>query len=255
MITSTSNSQVRQIAALQTKAKLRDELRLFVAEGTKMVEELPEVLLQKVFCSVSYAKNKKNLNFSKKFLPEVVPDLVFSHMSNTKNPQGILAVARQPEYTIEDLFTGGPIIILESLQDPGNLGTILRTGEGAGIGGVLVNRETVDFYNPKVVRSTMGSLYRVPHLVCPDLEESVKALKMRGFHVYAAHLDGAQNYTEGDYREKTAFLIGNEGNGLTDRLAKTADTFLRIPMEGKVESLNAAVAAAILMYEAHRQKH
>jgi len=255
MITSTSNPQVKQISALQTKAKLRDELGLFVAEGTKMVEELPETLLQKVFCSASYAKNQENLNLLKNFSPEVVPDLVFAHMSNTKTPQGILAVARQPEFTMDDLFTGGPVILLESLQDPGNLGTILRTGEGAGIGGVLVNRETVDFYNPKVVRATMGSLYRVPHLVCPDLEEGVKTLKMRGFHVYAAHLGGVTKYTEADYREKTAFLIGNEGNGLTDRLAKMTDTYLRIPMEGKVESLNAAVAAAILLYEAHRQNH
>ena len=151
-------------------------------------------------------------------------------------------------------MTGGPVLVLEGIQDPGNLGTMLRTGEGAGIAGILADRQTVDRYNPKVVRSTMGSLYRVPYVVSEDLRESVKTLKKRGFSVYAAHLKGTENYTDIRYPKASAYLIGNEGNGLTDETAQLADTYVRIPMEGRVESLNAAVAAALLMYEWHRQQ-
>lgn len=254
MITSTSNPQIKQVVNLQAKGKVRSELGLFVVEGRKMVEEVPESLCRKVFVSESYLESQKNRNFFDKFQVETVPDVVFRHMSDTKTPQGILAVVQQQKYMLEDLMTGGPVLVLEGIQDPGNLGTMLRTGEGAGIAGILADRQTVDRYNPKVVRSTMGSLYRVPYVVSEDLRESVKTLKKRGFSVYAAHLKGTENYTDIRYLKASAYLIGNEGNGLTDETAQLADTYVRIPMEGKVESLNAAVAAALLMYEWHRQQ-
>ena len=254
MITSTSNPQIKQVVNLQAKGKVRSELGLFVVEGRKMVEEVPESLCRKVFVSESYLESQKNRNFFDKFQVETVPDVVFRHMSDTKTPQGILAVVQQQKYMLEDLMTGGPVLVLESIQDPGNLGTMLRTGEGAGIAGILADRQTVDRYNPKVVRSTMGSLYRVPYVVSEDLRESVKTLKKRGFSVYAAHLKGTEKYTDIRYPKASAYLIGNEGNGLTDETAQLADTYVRIPMEGRVESLNAAVAAALLMYEWHRQQ-
>ena len=134
-----------------------------------MVEEVPESLCRKVFVSESYLESQKNRNFFDKFQVETVPDVVFRHMSDTKTPQGILAVVQQQKYMLEDLMTGGPVLVLEGIQDPGNLGTMLRTGEGAGIAGILADRQTVDRYNPKVVRSTMGSLYRVPYVVSEDL--------------------------------------------------------------------------------------
>lgn len=253
MITSVSNPQIKQVVNLQTRAKVRNEQDLFVVEGQKMVEELPQSCLVKVFCSESFQKNPKNVNFLKKLPAEIVPDVVFRHMSDTQTPQGILAVARKQHYTLENLLGGGPVLVLESIQDPGNLGTMLRTGEGAGIAGILANRETVDRFNPKVVRSTMGSIYRVPYVVADDLGEALKTLKKRGFLLYAAHLKGKADYTRMTYPERTAFLIGNEGNGLTDELAAMADEYIRIPMEGKVESLNAAIAATLLLYEWHRQ--
>ena len=196
MITSTSNPQIKQVVNLQAKGKVRSELGLFVVEGRKMVEEVPESLCRKVFVSESYLESQKNRNFFDKFQVETVPDVVFRHMSDTKTPQGILAVVQQQKYMLEDLMTGGPVLVLEGIQDPGNLGTMLRTGEGAGIAGILADRQTVDRYNPKVVRSTMGSLYRVPYVVSEDLRESVKTLKKRGFSVYAAHLKGTENYAE-----------------------------------------------------------
>ena len=251
MITSASNPQIKQVISLQTKAKVRNELGHFVVEGSKMVEELDRSQIIKIFASETYGINSKILEKFSGLPIEQVQDVVFRKMSDTQTPQGILAVAKQRKYTLDDLCQGGPILVLESIQDPGNLGTMLRTGEGAGIGGILANRQTVDRYNPKVVRSTMGSIYRVPY---DDLEESLKTLKNRGFSVYAAHLKGRMSYTRPEYPEKAVFLIGNEGNGLTDELVSMADTYIRIPMEGRVESLNAAIAATLLMYEWHRQK-
>ena len=146
------------------------------------------------------------------------------------------------------------ILVLESIQDPGNLGTMLRTGEGAGISGVLMNDTTADIYHPKTIRATMGSVYRVPCVITEDLRGAVLQLKTAGITVYAAHLKGRAAYDEPDYTGGCAFLIGNEGNGLTDEMAALADAYIRIPMEGQVESLNAAIAATLLMYEASRQR-
>ncbi|MCR5753716.1 MAG: RNA methyltransferase, partial [Acetatifactor sp.] len=139
--------------------------------------------------------------------------------------------------------------------DPGNLGTILRTGEGAGITGVIMSKGTVDIFNPKTIRSTMGSVYRVPFVYVEDLEETIKILHRSGIHTYAAHLKGEEYYDSFSFCEPTAFLIGNEGNGLKKETADLAEKYLKIPMEGKVESLNAGIATALLIYEAHRQRN
>ena len=131
---------------------------------------------------------------------------------------------------------------------------MLRTGEGAGITGVVMNQTTVDLFNPKTIRSTMGSIYRVPFYVTKDLPATIGKLKKEQVKLYAAHLKGTMQYDEPDYRGRTAFLIGNEGNGLSDEIAGLADSYIKIPMEGQVESLNAAISASLLMYETNRQR-
>ena len=146
------------------------------------------------------------------------------------------------------------VIVLDNLQDPGNLGTIFRTAEAAGATGILLSSDSVDVYNPKVIRSTMGAVFRMPFFYVKDLPAAVKSLSSQGIRTYAAHLNGKNVYDEEDYTEGCAFLIGNEGNGLTAETAKLADTYIRIPMGGQLESLNAAMAAGILMYEASRQR-
>lgn len=146
------------------------------------------------------------------------------------------------------------LLILEGIQDPGNLGTMVRAGEGAGVTGILMDRATVDIFNPKTIRATMGSLYRVPFFIAQSLPETVRELKQKGIAMYAAHLSGSVPYCQPSYAGPTAFLIGNEGSGLSPEIAALADTLIHIPMEGNVESLNAAVAAALLMYEVKRQR-
>ena len=126
--------------------------------------------------------------------------------------------------------------------------------EGAGVTGIVISSNAVDIYNPKTIRSTMGSIYRVPFVYVNDFTDAVKSMKEAGVNVYAAHLDGELEYTEPDYTKASAFLIGNEGKGLTQKACDAASQLVKIPMEGNVESLNAAVACTVLTYEAMRQR-
>ena len=256
MITSVSNNRVKKVVALNQKAKERRQEKLYVVEGVKMFleappEEIVEVYISEGFTSAACEQKLNSLRY------EVVTEEVFRKMSDTMSPQGILCVLRMKEYTVDQMLAGkkNPLLmILEDLRDPGNLGTIMRTGEGAGIDGVILSRESADMYNPKTIRSTMGSIYRVPFAYVPSIAEAVAVLQKRDIRVYAAHLAGQKWYDEADYAGGSAFMIGNEGNGLKEETAKLADTYIKIPMEGKVESLNAAMASGILMYEAARQR-
>lgn len=265
MITSANNQQLKQVSALLKKSKERREKKAFVVEGPRMVVEAPAKSLKSVFVAESYEKNPENQNVLKELRTkcesvgavfETVADSVFKSVSDTQTPQGIMAVVAMPEYDLKQLLDGEKthLLILESIQDPGNLGTMVRTGEGAGITGVIMNKTTVDLFNPKTIRSTMGSIYRMPFLVTEDLSETMQFLKENGVSLYAAHLKGEHYYTEESYTKACGFLIGNEGNGLSDEIANQADTYIKIPMEGQVESLNAAISATLLMYEANRQR-
>ena len=244
----------------QSKAKERRKSGVFLAEGFKMLEEAPADWILEVYLSREcVAKAKENPIIWTKLLRtgyEEVTEEVFRKMSDTQTPQGALVVLKQPEYRLEELLEQNcPLFaVLEDLQDPGNLGTIIRTGEGAGITGVIMSDKTVDIFNPKVIRATMGSIYRVPFLYVESIENVLHSMHEKGIRTYAAHLKGENYYDSFSFREGTAFLIGNEGNGLKKETADAARHYIKIPMEGQVESLNAGVAAALLLYEAHRQR-
>lgn len=260
MITSKANPKVKQVMQWQTKAKERKSAGVFLVEGFKMYEEAPEENIREVYVSEDAVEKARSQPAVWDKLCrtgyEVVIEEIFCRMSDTQAPQGILCVMARPEYSLDQLLQARAplLVVLENLQDPGNLGTIIRTGEGAGITGVIMNRGTVDVYNPKTIRATMGSVYRVPFVYEDDLRETIKRLRESGIRSYAAHLAGKKYYDDLPYQEGTAFLIGNEGNGLSEGLSELADDFLKIPMKGQVESLNASVAAALLMYEAGRQR-
>ncbi|MFT4106429.1 MAG: RNA methyltransferase [Lacrimispora sp.] len=256
MITSSANARVKQVMSLTKKAKARQESGLFVAEGLRMFTEIPKNRIDSIFVSESFLKDESHKKLLSESKYETVADDVFKTMSDTQTPQGILALVRQYAYKAEDLLGTGAafLMILEDIRDPGNLGTILRAGEGAGITGVLMNDTTADIYNPKVIRSTMGSICRVPFAYTGDLQGALKELKSRGVRLYAAHLDGRNNYEKEDYTVDTGFLIGNEAKGLTSETAALADAYVKIPMKGKVESLNAAIASSVLMFETARQR-
>ena len=258
MITSAGNSQVKNVIQLNQKAKARREQGLFAAEGRKMFGEAPRDWIFKVYVSETLVSDETVMGrLQKEEIPyEIVSEPVFRQMSDTQTPQGVLTLLKKPVYTWEDILKGeNPLImVLEDLQDPGNAGTIFRTGEGAGVSGIFLTKTCVDITNPNVIRSTMGSIYRMPFLYVEDVVSLEERFKEKSIRTFAAHLKGRDFYDKECYTGGTAFFIGNEGKGLTEAAASAADCLIKIPMCGEVESLNAAMAAGILMYEASRQR-
>lgn len=273
MILSTSNSRVKRVVLLREKSRERLKENVFIAEGIKMFEEaLPEKIKElyieeKLFANMEEQSDSMWRQLKRKTeecmhagaIVETVTEEVFRKMADTKTPQGILCVMERFSYDSKSIIEEAVIrkkkghrplfLLLEDIQDPGNLGTMIRTAEGAGVDGIFMTKGTVDVYNPKTIRSTMGSLYRVPFAYEEDLKEIIALLRENEITTYAAHLKGEKFFHEIDYSAGSAFLIGNEGSGLKEETAKLADCYLKIPMKGKLESLNAAVAAALLLYQ------
>ncbi len=259
VISSLSNGQMRNLTLLQKKAKEREDQGVFVVEGLKMFEEAKEAgLLLKAYASESFYQETvaDKPGYFDDIEYEIVTDTVFREVSDTMTPQGILGTVKIKQCSLGQILDHPKacLLLLEDIRDPGNLGTMIRTAEGAGVTGIISTSTSVDLYNPKVIRATMGSIYRVPFYQAEDFYEVLQSVRQHGITIFAAHLQGIPYDTEGSFLKNCAFLIGNEANGLSDRASSLADTLIKIPMEGKVESLNAAVAAAILMYEAARQR-
>lgn len=254
VITSTSNEQIKKLIQLKEKSKVRKTTGTFTVEGKKMFVEIPAEDLVSVYVSETFLKENGELVKNKKY--QIVSDQVFKKISDTVTPQGIVAVVKQKSYSIDYIIEKrnkekSCIVVLDRLQDPGNMGTIVRTGEAAGISGIIMSKDSADIYNPKVIRSTMGSIFRVPFAIVDDLAAAVDTLKDNGITTYAAHLKG-ELYNSGSLTKDCTLLIGNEARGLSEEISAKADKLIKIPMHGKVESLNAAIATAILMYEAAR---
>lgn len=259
VITSSSNAQVKNLNLLQKKAKARKEQGVFLVEGLKMFEEARNAgLLLKTYVSESFYQKKiqEEASYFMNLDYEVVTDGIFKEVADTQTPQGIMGVVNRLEYSLIDILAKPTpmLLLLEDIRDPGNLGTIIRAAEGAGVSGIILNRSCVDIYNPKVIRSTMGSIYRVPFYQAENFIATIEEIKNQGIVIFAAHLMGRVYDTEGGFTGSCAFLIGNEANGLSEEASQMADIRIKIPMEGQVESLNAAIAAAILIYEAARQR-
>lgn len=257
MINSTTNSRVRQAANLSKKAKARREEDLYVAEGLRMCSELSPEETKIIYVTERFLEEKGHKALLKDFTWETVSEPVMKVMADTQTPQGILALVRQKHYTLKQILDcpkKAHLLLLETIQDPGNLGTMFRAGEGAGITGIIMDKTTADIYNPKVIRSTMGSLFRLPFVYVENLEEACKTVQKNGIRLFAAHLEGSRSYDQEDFTAPCGFLIGNEAKGLSGSIAAQADAPIKIPMAGRVESLNAAVAASIFMYETARQR-
>lgn len=253
MISSTDNAKIKDIIKLKTKKRFRDETGLFISEGETSVMEIPEELIDEIFVSEDYGGRVPEVSGE----PVVVSTRVFEKISDTVTPQGILATVKKKETGTEEILATEnkrPVLFLERLQDPGNLGTIVRMAEAAGVAGIIMSSDTADICNPKTVRATMGSLYRVPFSYCEDILVEIEKAKKAGIKVYATTPADAKDLYECDYTKKSAFIIGNESAGVSEAAAELAGERVKIPMEGKVESLNAAIAATLICFEARRQR-
>ena len=265
-ITSPNNERIKQIVKMLSTPKERKYSGKYMAEGLRMVREIPAEDLDQIFITDEFFKNhviedERLLKLVNSAINRndcyIVSDIVLRKLADTENPQGIVATVKMKTYELSDLLGDASdvpmILVIEKMQDPGNMGTIIRTAEGAGATGLLVSYDSVDIYSPKVVRSSMGSILRKPIVVTYDLLGDIGKLKEKGIKIYGMHLDGSSIY-ETSLTGPSAFLIGNEGNGLSKEISEQADKLLRIPMMGEVESLNAGASATIIAYEAFRQR-
>ena len=258
VITSKDNELVKEIKKLKEK-KYRDAYGKYIIEGIKLVGEAIQEKAD-IECVIICEDCMKEEILDKKLMYEVanlnflyVNSKVFQTITDVSNPQGILAVIKRPEKTCKINYNEDIIIVLDGIQDPGNLGTILRTVDSANLKQIVVSNETADAFNSKVVRSTMGAIFRVNIVKSNDLINDLANMKKHGFNVVVTSLNTNDSVYDIDYMKKV-IVIGNEANGVSKEIQEIADNKVKIPMLGKTESLNASVAAGIMIYEYVRAK-
>lgn len=258
VITSKDNETIKEIRKLKEK-KYRDSNQQYIIEGIKLIEEAIEEKVE-IDTIVICEDCVENHTLDQKLLYEVakynciyVSEKIFNLITEVTNPQGILAIIHQDKKQQEIDYNADMIVVLDNIQDPGNLGTILRTVDSVGLHQIVISNKTADVYNPKVVRSTMGAIFRVNIIQVSDLIETLKEMKKHKFKVVATSLQTQENIYDIDYQKKV-LVIGNEANGVSKEVLELADIKAKIPMLGKTESLNASVATSVILYEYVRQK-
>ena len=251
---SSKDNKIFRLCQQLSHKKYRDKLGLYLIEGENLLEEAVKngAEIKTVLARPDYGGSFFGMEERAFFLD----GRLFEQLSQTETSQGIMAVVEKPKLSWEGFknIDGGNFIVLDRLQDPGNIGTIIRTADAAGYGLVAVMKGTADVFSPKVVRAAAGSLFRVPVVFMDDYDELVSFVKAAGGKLAATCFDTDRYYYDVDLRENVALIIGNEGNGISKELIERADIKIKIPMTGAIESLNAAVAAAVLMYESMRQR-
>lgn len=256
IIKSKDNFRIREFKKLKEK-KYRIQRKEFIIEGLRFVREAinSKFSISEIFLSENFINEKKE-SLLKEFCQVKCPvyfiaDNLLKDMSYTENPQGIIAVVKNKELNIEN--HEGFYILTDKIQDPGNMGTIIRSAHASGALGIITTKGTVDVYNEKTLRATMGSIFYIPVIEDEDLQK-VQSLKQKGFKVISTSLNSHISFYKVDLKGKIIIAVGNEGSGLGEDISKISDIEVCIPMPGKCESLNVAAAASIMMFEAVRQK-
>ena len=231
---------------------------MFLVEGFRFAEEAldSDFEVMQIFISSRGESKYENSLVKGKLQRNTkvcsISDSLFKSICDTDNPQGIIATVKNKPVDIK--YNNGFYMLADKIQDPGNMGTIIRTAHAAGALGVIITKGTVDIYNEKTLRATMGSIFKIPVIEDTDLS-LVKDLKDAGFKLVTSSLDTDKNFYDIDLKEKVIISVGNEGNGISEEIYDLSDLKVKIPMPGGAESLNVAVAASIMMYEAIRQKN
>ena len=254
-ITSAQNPKVKQLLALQEKSRLRRETGLFVVEGARELGHCLEAGFEvdSVFICPEILDNPPSLGDAKVF--EVSKE-VYAKMAYREGTEGIIAEVRTRNLRLEDLELGeNPLIaVLESVEKPGNLGAVLRSADAAGVDAVVICDPLTDLFNPNLIRASIGAIFSVPCIACTS-EEAIAWLQAKGISILTAQLQDSSLYYDADMTGGTAIVMGTEATGLTDAWREAATAHIRIPMLGRLDSLNVSVSAAILLFEAVRQRN
>ena len=241
------------------KRKYRELTGCYIIEGFNLIEEAVKngAVLRMILVREDFARDDKIIELEKEGREiYAVSREFFDKTADTKTPQGIAAVCEKPRLSVSEFFSGTEnIVVLDRLQDPGNIGTIIRTADAAGFGGAIVMKGTADLFSPKTVRAAAGSLYRVKLFFSDDPEETMRLIAENGKKSICTSPHGGELYFNADLAKNTALIIGNEASGACAEFLNDSDIRITLPMEGTIESLNAAVSAYIVMYESVRQRH
>lgn len=252
VITSRENLLIKLVSALQGSASERRKNGLFVLEGLRIAEDAIDNGIRFDKLIISNTAAEKHFGFMPEFSANSeecykIPDSLFTKISDTKNPQGIIAVCKIPQNGVAEINKEGRYIALENMADPSNLGAVSRTAEALGLDGIILSGAGCDPYSPKVLRASMGTVLRMPIFILKDFVSEIKAT---GLLTFATVVDkSADSIKSAEFSDGSVLIIGNEANGITDEMKAAADYKITIPMSGKAESLNAAAAAAIAMWE------
>ena len=252
-ITSTQNPKVKRLAALQQKSAERRREGVFVVEGRRELEHCIEAgyEVESIFVCQDIVPD----NLPPAAQTYDVSTRVYERIAYRGSTEGIVAIVYAKQLTLNDLKLGDKpfVVVLESVEKPGNLGAVLRSADAAGVDAVIVCDPLTDLYNPNLIRSSIGAIFTVPCVACTS-EECIRFLKERGIQILTAQLQDSRLYYDVDMRRPTAIVMGTEATGLTQQWRLAADAHIRIPMLGRLDSLNVSVSAAVLMYEAVRQR-
>ena len=255
IITSKDNKLIKSIRKLMSSSKARKEQECFVAEGLRLCMDAvmsQAKILYFLYTNQASQKNpvkiKEISDASEKSF--IVSEDVYEKLTDTKTPQGFLCVIKIDKNSCTDITESGKKYLgLEKIQDPSNMGTVLRTAEALGIDGVIMSSDCCDIYSPKVIRGSMGAVFRLPFMISDDITKTIIECRKKNILCYASTPKNAENIKNTDFSKGGIIFIGNEGNGLSEKVIKSCDKKIMISMKGRAESLNASAAAAILMYE------
>jgi TrmH family RNA methyltransferase len=251
VIKSKDNSIIKLYSKLSNNRKDRKKLGLFVLEGYRIVVDAFKENAPLTHVLVSQgAYEKYSQNFTELGLTNVtvISNDLAVKVSSTESTQGVFAICEMPKSTTLKVKEGGKYIVLYQVQDPGNVGMIVRTADAFGLDGVILS-QSCDFYSPKVIRSTMGSAFRVNHYVCDDIQEVLDTFKHNGVKTYSAVIDSPNDVKDENFMGGSAIVVGNEGNGLPTEVAQQCDRPITINMSGSINSLNVAMASGIIMWK------
>ncbi|MCL2145448.1 MAG: RNA methyltransferase [Endomicrobia bacterium] len=247
MIIESPQNKIFKEAMLLKDKKHRQKSGFFLVEGKKQIEEINDRWnIKHIFLSRGFAEKKLYPKDKKTF---TLSDSLFGKLASTETPQGIIAVVEKKDYNAETVLKeNGFFAVLENIQDPGNLGTIIRSADAFGAKAVFVSKGSADIYSDKTMRSAMGSIFHIPVIAETDIENVLEIMKKESIKIFAASLDAQTYLKDTFFPKKSAVVIGNESKGLSAKTQKTADNLVKIDIPGKAESLNAAIAASIIMY-------
>lgn len=254
-IESRENSLYKETKKLKER-KGRDKKGKYIIEGFRLVEEAFKANLNIEYIFVNSEENQRIQEYLGKYLNDSIKvyglkDNLIKELCSTEKPQGVVAVVRMN--TVNLNLQGSFYLLCDKVQDPGNLGTIIRTAHAAGVDGIILTKGTVDVYNEKTIRSTMGSLFHVPITYDDKDNTIIRSLCNKGFSLLSTSLEGDRDFFEEDLSGKIIISVGNEGNGVSEEIYKLSDKKVKIPMPGGAESLNVAIAASVILYEKVRQ--